>query len=410
MAWPRDVKGNLRLHCQCAPPTITFILNIKNSTAEWQQQQLISAEQAAAILRYEEAKPKKNWIMISVMFLGTFVLAVGIVSLIAANWDFFGGQVKLTVDGILLICLAAVLVSLQANEKPILYEAVLSFFILLVLASIGLVSQVYHRNGELYQALSLWLVLIAPLIFLSRTSFVPHLFCVAFIVTGFCLTKYFDRHAFSIFNNSHVGEAYIAALAMLLPLFFSTLAQLTGFCNSLQKHSRVFRQWSILLFVLTIPVADAIVGDGSYYDTFVFPNTNVQNALLLGGLIFLALSLPYSWPWRQRLVFGAIAVLHLTAHQLPRTDLKSEIVGAIFTLLSWSMVALLCVMRTHKRLFNGMLILIGIRFLIVYFQVIGSLAMTGVGLIVSGLLIIGVSFIGIKYQKQLYRWAEGKAQ
>jgi hypothetical protein len=51
----------------------------------------------------------------------------------------------------------------------------------------------------------------------------------------------------------------------------------------------------------------------------------------------------------------------------------------------------------YKKLFNAMILLIGIRFLLIYFQVFRSLAYTGLGLIVSGLVIIGFVVVWYKF-------------
>ena len=61
----------------------------------------------------------------------------------------------------------------------------------------------------------------------------------------------------------------------------------------------------------------------------------------------------------------------------------------------------------HQRLFNLCVNLIGLRFLIIYFQVFGSLATTGIGLIVSGLIIIGAVVGWYKSRKKVQAWLGG---
>jgi len=60
------------------------------------------------------------------------------------------------------------------------------------------------------------------------------------------------------------------------------------------------------------------------------------------------------------------------------------------------------------RLFNLCINLIGLRFLIIYFQVFGSLATTGIGLIISGLIIIG-AVVGWMAFKKYIATEEGRS-
>ncbi len=56
------------------------------------------------------------------------------------------------------------------------------------------------------------------------------------------------------------------------------------------------------------------------------------------------------------------------------------------------------------RMFQWCVILIGIRFVFLYFQALGGLATTGVGLIISGIVIISLCILWNKYRKHLGLW------
>ena len=53
---------------------------------EWLSADLLSADQVKNILHYEQAKPERHWILYGILCVGVTVLAIGIISLIAANW------------------------------------------------------------------------------------------------------------------------------------------------------------------------------------------------------------------------------------------------------------------------------------------------------------------------------------
>ena len=123
---------------------------------DWVVNDLISKDQANNIKTHESSKTSHSFILYGFLILGAVVIGIGIISLIAANWvdltDFF----KLSADFILLVALAAGAYRAWEKQRPILFEVLLVSFMLHCLASIGLISQIYHIGGKLYQALLLW--------------------------------------------------------------------------------------------------------------------------------------------------------------------------------------------------------------------------------------------------------------
>jgi hypothetical protein len=53
------------------------------------------------------------------------------------------------------------------------------------------------------------------------------------------------------------------------------------------------------------------------------------------------------------------------------------------------------------------MIAVGLRFLIIYFQVLGDLATTALGLIVTGVAIVRISFLWFKKRSTIERWLGG---
>ena len=78
---------------------------LNNRLNLWEQNRLIAPEQKQLILDFE-SQNKTPHLPYAVFMLGVFVTALGIISLIAANWEEIGGGVKLTADFILLAVLA----------------------------------------------------------------------------------------------------------------------------------------------------------------------------------------------------------------------------------------------------------------------------------------------------------------
>src|SRR5262249_11371439 len=120
--------------------------------------------------------------------LGAGAVALGIVSLIAANWDAIPGTVKLAGD--LLIGLALATATYVAVRRGAGWpgEVLVTLFYGFTLASIGLVGQVYQLTSPAYQGLLVWSAATLPLVLLGRSYALA-----ALAVAGIALT-----HALSV--------------------------------------------------------------------------------------------------------------------------------------------------------------------------------------------------------------------
>ena len=118
---------------------------LENKLTLWEQQKLISPTQKQQILAFE-TQNKRPHLLTALFSLGIFILSLGIISLIAANWDEISGTVKLTIDFILLAALAAGTIVADARGKIFWKEAGILALFLMTIASIGLISQVFQTN------------------------------------------------------------------------------------------------------------------------------------------------------------------------------------------------------------------------------------------------------------------------
>jgi hypothetical protein len=84
-----------------------------------------------------------------------------------------------------------------------------------------------------------------------------------------------------------------------------------------------------------------------------------------------------------------------------------KLIGPGVCIATLLLLSFLFAVLSYQRLFNLCVNLIGLRFLIIYFQVFGSLATTGIGLIVSGLIIIGAVVVWYKSRKKVQAWLGG---
>ena len=91
---------------------------------------------------------------------------------------------------------------------------------------------------------------------------------------------------------------------------------------------------------------------------------------------------------------------------MPLAFHHSGFFGALALILQFGALALLFAVFSQQKAFQTMVVLIGIRFLIIYFEVFRSLAYSGFGLIFSGLLIIASAYSWIKFRVKFTAWLQ----
>lgn len=139
---------------------------LNNRLNLWEQNRLIAPEQKQLILDFE-SQNKTPHLPYAVFMLGVFVTALGIISLIAANWEEIGGGVKLTADFILLAVLAGGIMRAQNRGSAFWREAGIFALFMMTGASIGLITQVFQTNGTLANGALTWALFSAPLLAVS---------------------------------------------------------------------------------------------------------------------------------------------------------------------------------------------------------------------------------------------------
>lgn len=366
----------------------------------WLQAGLITSDQRDLILAHEEARGPKNMAAYTVIGLGALIITIGIISLVAYNWEKVPAAVKLTADFLLLAGLAAAAYRTYYSSKMIYFEIIGAVYFMLVAASIGLISQIFHTGGELYQAAAFWAVITIPLMALSRGSIIINLWMTALIIA----LQGIIFHAFK--GSWHRDVLFsITMLFVLLPVIIgaATLIVQRFRGETLAAMSRSLAVWALGgalcgTIYLSVPVRyDGDLPLGAIVALILITDGLVIAGVILGLLkhlgkaaLFLAVAI---------MLYGIMAITNLSIHGWE----ARQIPDALLFIFIWFAVAFLFYSLEYRRLFNLMIVGIGIRFLVIYFQIFKDLAVTGFGLIASGLVIIGACLLYIKKRESLYR-------
>ena len=394
---------------------------IEKKIAHWQQRGLIDATQAEKILDYERQSGKSrrtSVVLYGFVVLGGCVISIGVISLIAANWDGISSAVKLGIAFGVHLGLAAGIYWAQSRGRDILFDVLGTIFLFWCLATIGLVAQIFPAGGEPYQALTFWLIITLPLSYFGKRGVLASLWVLALFATFFTWTldekSWWATHFMLDESHSYVRDAALFPLFMISALWSLALASVCTHVRSLRHFATNLAFWG-----LAASMAAAVAGD-IYWSTHEF-STGHEDVLLpayaLLALAAIVVGTRIDTTRREKIVLTLLLALSVLIYVPSRHggsfvsdhDIAGA-VGAIYSVLSMVLLAIYFALRQRYALFNAVTIAIGVRFLIVYFQVFEDLAYTGVGLVISGLVIIGLAVAWYKLRPRLERLVRGLVQ
>lgn len=361
---------------------------LEKSLTEWTSLGFINREQAEKISQHEAGK--SSWVLSGILTLGIVAISIGVISLIAANWQTIPNIVKLTLDFALLIGLGIGLVSAWQTNRELLFEILLIGFLLLCLASIGLIAQIYQTGGELYQALLLWSFITVGVVFFAKHLFAPVIWVGGFLIAIAC-TAINSPLFWPIFHQNYT------AISMSLPLLFWCITLVLQKLSLPNSMMRAFQIWTLLVFLFAVAVGDL------HFATELKSTRDLSLYMPAYGLAILAgigIWFATSYNLLQKLLLTLALLMFVLQFILPWLNVY-DFVYAITTMLILGLIAVFFASLQQRRLFQLFLILLGLRLLNLYFQALGGLALTGLGLVAAGVLILAMGVLWSKYRTKL---------
>lgn len=143
---------------------------------------IISGEQQKQILVFDDGA-SSALVMRALSLLAIFVIGVGLISVVASNWEYISGSVKIVLMFALLFGTAGASVYYKIYGQDDKAEKLLVALFLFVGAAIGLVMQVYQLSGkEIYRPFEFWLLVTLPLLFVAKKKYVAWFWVPMFLV------------------------------------------------------------------------------------------------------------------------------------------------------------------------------------------------------------------------------------
>lgn len=368
----------------------------------WHAEGLIDADTRARLIAYEQAhsRPLALW---AVYGIGALAIGLGLISVVAANWDDIPGQVRLAAHfGLIGGALAALAWTGKTLDAMTPWAGeVLPFVVaILGLTFFGHIGQVYQTGSPLWQPIGVWLLLFAPLVLFSGRSWLTALLIFGFFAYAcwnFGLREPIVRSARA---SDWVELAVITSMPVLVapfaawmrdrsarPEFFRRLEQL-AVAYAIGGASFIAALASVTDF------ADEKIGAAPQFVRFFI-------ALACAAGVFLARR-GRSGQMTAAILAGAGTVF-LIAPAVSGTEALS---GLLF-LAFWTGCAAAALVAGWRTEFQIAVAVIALRLIILSFELASDLLLSGFGLILSGVLVLGIGYAAVRVSKAFAPPAEG---
>ena len=277
---------------------------------------ILSSEKATEIQQFykKESDSSQNRLFVVFGVLGAILVGLGIILILAHNWDELSRATKTAIAFIPLLlgqgfCGYALL---KKTDSPAWKESAAAFLFFAVGACISLISQIYNIPGKLSSFILTWMLLCLPLVYIMRSSIVSLMYLIG-ITYYACETGYWSY-------PSTEPYIYWLLLLLVLPHYYYL------YKNRPNSNFMVFHNWFIPLSVIIVLGTLACNSEGLMFVAYIslfgllyligylpfFKNKRrISNGYsILGslGTVGLLLFLSFKWFWED-MDIGNISIL-----------------------------------------------------------------------------------------------------
>jgi uncharacterized membrane protein len=285
---------------------------LQKELSELLQNNIITDDVAQNILAYYQSKNSESPNRLFVIFgvLGSVLVGLGIILILAHNWDHFSKAVK-TIFAFLPLLIGQGLSGYAILKKKSVTwrEASGTFLFFAIGSSIALVSQIYNIPGDLSSYVLTWTILGLPLIYLLRSNALAVL-CLVFA------TYYAIEYGYAFLSNSNEPWLYFGLLAAILPFYFALVkskpkSNMTSIFNWLVPLSFIIVLGAFVRDNDDLGFLMYIVLFGLLYNIGKIPLFNTQKLrrngyLILGslGTVVMLLVMSFNFKWYDIMRLG----------------------------------------------------------------------------------------------------------
>ncbi|MCL6295774.1 DUF2157 domain-containing protein [Jejuia spongiicola] len=278
---------------------------IQNDIKKLVEEQVITNEVAIDIENFYKSKKESSPNRLFTVFavLGSTLVGLGIILILAHNWDNFSRSIK-TVFAFTPLIIGQFIVgyTILKKKSATWREASGVFLFFAVGASMALVSQIYNIPGNFSSYMLMWILLCAPLIYLLKSNALAVLHIV-FATNYACSYGYFD--------GNQTPWLYLILLVIMIPHYYQLLKNkkthnVTSIFNWFLPLSVVIvlgafvnrsEEFGFLMYVILFGLFYNI-GKLSFFDN---QKLRRNGYLILGslGTIYMLMFASFEWLWKD---------------------------------------------------------------------------------------------------------------
>ncbi len=366
--------------------------------ADWRREGLISDDQADRIAAFEASRGKPK-LALALAVLGAFTIGVGIIAIIAANWDAIPIGPRLGLHILINLVLGGLVWHWAGRTAlSVRVEGGVLLLSLSTLALIAHIGQSFQLQGSATGLMGGWLLLSTPFTLalarggLNRWVWVLGLFTWA----GALLSDHWDW----LHDRRLSASILILFLALLYLARLSPRLMPAVWARHLGRAAvgTLIGGLTVLLLVLR-PLIDGVPEPDVMWDA------GIGGAV---GMVAIAAVHALSPGDRTRvpLAFGILLALAPPLSVLPFLldgTLAAIVTGVLFCLY-WIALARLALLTERPGWFRLAVALIAVRVFVAYLDATGGLLATGFGLVLAGLVLLGLAFAA----RRVMEWGEAR--
>lgn len=370
-------------------------MSLSGKLQKWVDAGLINADQKSRILEHENIHSSQRW-KHGVIFAGLFSILLGISLMIAANWQDIAWQTKLGLHFIVNIALAALVWRWHDNPAKQNHAQIALFALWgLTLTLIALMGQVFQLGGEAYMALRVWFWLTTPMILLfANTNFTARIWAIAFV---FYVPYDLIAATWDNTENWNTRRAVLTVTLAFLPIASWLLGSWRRFDARRPVMAETLRHTAIFM-----ALAAASFASIQFYDHNFRPYMLTIPAIVAVAAIALRFALQRrTWTNEQRIDIDLLCLAALFAATPYLAQTHSVFLGMTSFIAFWLLAGALWQERGHGRLVSFAITIVTLRLFIGFVELFGSMMMSGLGFILTGIVLIGLVQVARRFDRRL---------
>lgn len=365
----------------------------------WQKAGLLDDDLFRRIVDWEVAN-RRPVVLWAIAGMGALAVALGAMAIVGANWESIPAWLKLSADlGLNGACAVAVFVFWR--QKRVWWREIAALLLFgLVLSGIALIGQVYQLQSPPWRALVLWLALCTPFLALTaHTRLTGTIWALAAVTTWFVAAdSIHDLLAWLgvVPRRREYWESglLLPVLCYLLACAMIVLASLRRLWSEARGQADLLMRLAFAGLIATCSLVLAFGWRGTEDGGPLGAILATTVATLAGGAVLWGTHAEAERRGLLALLVASVAVWIVGLLVSGFEGMWADLARAFLFIAYWGAIGAMAARAGTRPVFGLAFGMIGLRLLVLYFEAIGGLTATGLGLIGGGVLCLALAAIG----------------